>query len=67
MTPGKDFAFSVTALNSRWDCYRFTKDGKRGMMAFRQAEHGKWEVGFFREGEFSPSEIILALQQAQQG
>jgi len=55
----EDYAFTVEVHGSKWDVYRFTKDGKKGMMAFRQSEppsvlypNGKWEIGMFKAGEF---------------
>lgn len=66
----KDYAFSVEALGSQWDVYRFVKDGKRGMVAFRQsapasaaAPNGQWEIGFFKAGEFTPEQVKAVLMQ----
>lgn len=62
----ENFAFAVEACGSPWSVYRFMKDGKRGMLAFRQTPQGKWEIGFLKAGEFTPEEVVAALQQALQ-
>lgn len=63
MNPGvkkEDYAFTVEALGTPWDVYRFTKDGAHGMMAFRKVGE-TWEIGMFRKGEFSPEEVVRLL------
>jgi len=59
----EDFAFSVDAHGSRWDVYRFDKDGKRGTLAFRE-KNGKFEIGVFKAGELTQEEVLEALAQA---
>lgn len=63
-----DFAFSVEALGTPWDVYRFeNEDGQRGMIAFRLLEldegDKKVDVGFFKLGLFTEEEIVQALNQ----
>lgn len=58
-----NFAFSVEVFGFQWDVYRFTKDDKNGMLAFKQIPNGKWEIGFMKEGEFTPDQIEEILKQ----
>jgi hypothetical protein len=59
----EDFAFSIDASDSRWDVYRFTKDGKRGTLAFTQRD-GKFVIGVFAAGELTTEEVAAALVKA---
>jgi hypothetical protein len=61
----ENFAFTVEALGTPWDVYRLTdKEGKAGMIAFREI-NGRWEIGFFRAGEFTPEEVVRELTSGQ--
>lgn len=68
----EDYAFSVEVLGSQWDVYRFEKDGKKGMLAFRQTApkspenpRGKWEIGMFTAGELTPEQVAEKLRQGK--
>jgi hypothetical protein len=58
-----DYAFTVSALGSTWDVYRFTRNGVAGMIAARD-RNGRLEVGFFRAGDWSPEYVTRILNQA---
>lgn len=63
MIKQEDFAFSVESHGSRWDVYRFDKDGKRGTLAFREKD-GQFEIGVFKAGELTQEEVAKALAEA---
>jgi hypothetical protein len=56
----EDYAFTIEVLGTPWDVYRFTRDGKKGMLAFRMVK-GQFEIGFFRAGEFNEDEIAKTI------
>ena len=58
----KDSAFVVEACGFTWSVNRFTKDGKRGMIAFTKNEFtGKWIIGMLTPGELTPEQVIAKL------
>jgi hypothetical protein len=56
----ENYAFTIEVLGTPWDVYRFTRDGKKGMLAFRMIK-GKFEIGFFRAGEFTEDAVAQAI------
>lgn len=57
-----DFAFSVDAVGTPWDVYRFRRHGRRGMLAVRLVD-GLPEVGFFAPGEYTKEEVARQIAE----
>lgn len=59
-----EFAFTVTdEAGKLWDVYRFTKDGVRGTLAFRQMSNGKWIIGVLEKGELTEQQVVSKLNE----
>ncbi|NIT79525.1 MAG: hypothetical protein GWN58_32735 [Anaerolineae bacterium] len=57
-----EFAFTVTdGAGDLWDVYRFTKDGVRGSLVFRQTKEGKWIIGLLEKGELTEEQVVRKL------
>lgn len=56
-----DHAFTVEALGTPWDVYRFVaKNGQPGTVAIRRV-NGEAEIGLFRAGTLTESEVVQGL------
>lgn len=58
----EDYVFTVTAHGTPWDVYRFTLHGRRGTLALRLVQQTP-EIGVFRAGELTESEVLDQLQK----
>lgn len=56
----EDFAFTVEAVGSKWDVYRFTLRGKRGTIAFKM-EDGHVTISVFQAGELTEEQAKAAI------
>jgi len=58
----KDFAFSLIVKNEEWDVYRFTKDGKKGTLAFTKRD-GSFVLGLFKAVTLNEDAVRLSLEE----
>lgn len=61
----EDYAFSVEVRGRAWDVYRFTKDGKKGTMAYMRQPDGTFTIGLFRAGTLDEEECRRALIESE--
>jgi len=57
----EDFAFTVEAVGSKWDVYRFTLKGKRGTIAFKM-EGEQVTISVFQAGELTKDQTVAAVR-----
>jgi hypothetical protein len=57
----EDFAFTVKAVKSEWDVYRFTLRGKRGTIAFKM-EDEQVTISVFQAGELTRAQSVAAIE-----
>lgn len=57
----EDFAFTVEAVGSKWDVYRFTLREKRGTLAFKM-EGKQVTISVFQAGELTKAQAVAAIK-----
>jgi len=61
----EDYAFTVEVRGTKWDAYRFVKDGKKGTMAYMKNPDGTFTIGVFQAGTLTEEEVRRALIESE--